>query len=154
VAVHDLVIHPRERELVIGTHGRGVHVMDVAPLEQMTAHTLAAAAHLFDVKPVTLFRSHGTHGLQGAKVYAAPNPPRGAALYYHLATKADGPVRLTVRDARGKGVAELKGSPEAGLHRLNWSPRGAPEEGPGEYTAELRVGGRVLTKRFRVEADE
>ena len=34
-------------------------------------------------------------------MYAAPNPPFGAVLYYHLAAKADGPVRLVIRDARG-----------------------------------------------------
>jgi photosystem II stability/assembly factor-like uncharacterized protein len=150
VAVHDLVIHPRQRELVVATHGRSIYIVDVAPLEQMTTRTLAAPAHLFDVKPVTLFRRHGTHGLQGARLYAAPNPPAAAALYYHLAAKAEGSVRLTIRDARGKSVAELKGPAEAGLHRLNWPP----EEGPGEYSAELRVGERAATKRFRVESDE
>jgi photosystem II stability/assembly factor-like uncharacterized protein len=162
VAVHDLALHPRERELVIGTHGRSLYVMDVAPLEQMTAEALAASAHLFEVKPASLFRYHGTHGLSGAKVYAAPNPPFGATLYYYLRTKADGPVRLTIADARGRSVAELKGSPDAGLHRLVWPLRARPEGesgagplvAPGEYVAELRAGGRVLTRRFRVETDK
>src|SRR5262249_18069321 len=36
VAVHDLVVHPRDRELVIATHGRGVYVLDVAPLQELT----------------------------------------------------------------------------------------------------------------------
>jgi hypothetical protein len=52
--------------------------------------------------------------------------------------------------------------PEAGLHRLVWPMRATPEgessEGalvsPGEYIAELRARGRVLTKRFRVEVDQ
>ena len=56
VRVDDLVIHPRERELVIGTHGRGIWVMDIAPLEQLTEKVLTADAHLFDVKPVTLLK--------------------------------------------------------------------------------------------------
>ena len=136
--------------------------MDVAPLEQATADVRAAPAYLFDVKPATLFRYRGSHGLDGAKVYAAPNPAFGAVLFYHLATKADGPVRVTIADARGRGIVELKGPPAAGLHRLVWSLRAAPEGAsgtgplapPGEYTAELRVGGQVLTKRFRVEADQ
>jgi photosystem II stability/assembly factor-like uncharacterized protein len=162
VAVHDLVIHPRDRELVIGTHGRSIYVMDVAPLEQATAKVLAAPVHLFDVKPARLYPSRGTHGLRGAKVYAAPNPPFGALVYYHLAKKSETPVRLTIRDARGGTVIELKGSQEAGLHRLVWPLRTAPAEGseagslvpPGEYVTELRVDEGVLTKRFRVEADE
>jgi photosystem II stability/assembly factor-like uncharacterized protein len=162
VAVHDLVIHPRDRELVIATHGRGIYVMDAAPLEQLTAKVLAAPAALLDVMPARLYQYRGTHGLSGAKVYAAPNPPFGALLYYHLAAASTVAVRLVIRDARGNALTELKASSEAGLHRVAWPLRAAAEEGalagrlvaPGEYVAELRVGERVLSKRFRVEADE
>ncbi len=162
VAVHDLVIHPRDRELVIGTHGRGIWVMDVAPLEQLTAKVLAAPASLLDVQPARLYQYRGTHGLRGAKVYAVPNPPFGALLYYYLAAKSDVPVRLVISDGRGHALTELKGAAEAGLHRVVWPLRRAAEDGsaagslvsPGEYMAELRLGERVLSKRFRVEADE
>jgi photosystem II stability/assembly factor-like uncharacterized protein len=162
VAVHDLVIHPRDRELIIGTHGRSIYVMDLAPLEQLTPEALAAPAHLCDVKPATLYRFRGPHGLDGAKLYAAPNPPFGALVYYHLAAKAEGPVAVTIRDARGRSLASLTGEREAGLHRLVWPLRATPEgesgEGvpvpPGEYIAELRVGGRVLTRRFQVVSDQ
>ena len=40
VPVHDVVVHPRDRELVIGTHGRGIYIMDVAPLQELTAKVL------------------------------------------------------------------------------------------------------------------
>src|SRR5262249_43014530 len=53
VTVHDLVIHPRDRELVLGTHGRSIYVMDIAPLEEVTPKVLAGDLHLFDVRPVT-----------------------------------------------------------------------------------------------------
>jgi photosystem II stability/assembly factor-like uncharacterized protein len=155
VAVHDLVIHPRDRELVIGTHGRGIYVMDVAPLEQLTAKVLSAPAALLEVMPARLYQSRGAHGPSGAKVFSAPNPPFGARVYYHLADASSGPVRLLVRDTRGGVVAELKGPAEAGLHRVVWPLRGAGGlVSPGEYVAELRQGERVLSTRFRVEADE
>jgi len=136
--------------------------MDVAPLEQVNAKVLTEAAHLFEVKPARLYQYRGTHGLRGAKVYAAPNPPFGALLYYDLAGKATAPVRLVIRDARGNTVTELKGSTEAGLHRVIWPLRTSPPEGsktgslvsPGEYVVELRIGDTVQTQRFRVEADE
>ena len=51
VRVDDLVIHPNARELVVGTHGRGIWVMDIAPLEQLAETVLKADMHLFDVKP-------------------------------------------------------------------------------------------------------
>jgi photosystem II stability/assembly factor-like uncharacterized protein len=161
VPVHDLVIHPRDRELVVGTHGRGIYIMDVAPLEQLTANVRSAPAALFDVKPARLYQLHGTHGLRGAKVFTAPNPPYGATLYYYLGAQSESPVKLTISDARGRVVARLVGSSEAGLHSAIWALRAETEEGtsaaavpPGEYVAELHAGRRVLTKRFRVEADE
>ncbi len=151
VAVHDLVIHPRDRELVIATHGRGLYVTDVAPLEQLTAKVLAAPATLLDVASVRLVKYRDAREPAGAKGYAAPNPPSAALLYYHLAARSELPVRLLIRDGHGGAVAELKGSPEAGLHRAVWPVGGAA---PGEYVAELRLGQRVLSKRFRVEAGE
>jgi hypothetical protein len=36
-AVHDLVVHPRDDEIVIGTHGRGVFVLDARPIQQWRA---------------------------------------------------------------------------------------------------------------------
>ncbi|HZY85396.1 MAG TPA: hypothetical protein VFE78_11235 [Gemmataceae bacterium] len=160
--VRDLVIHPRDRELVIATHGRGLFVLDVAPLEEMTAAVLAAPAHLFDVKPATAFHNRGARGLRPGKNYLAPNPPFGAAIYYALRARPDGPLRLTVLDARGRVVAELPAASEPGLHRAQWGLRpgpagGADAEGfvpPGEYAVQLQAGGKVWTKRLRVEAEE
>ncbi len=160
VAVHDLVIHPRDRELVIGTHGRSIYVMDVAPLEQLTPKALAEAAYLCDVKPVTALAMRATSGLRGGKLYAAPNPPAGAHVYYHLREGTKETVTLTITDAAGKKMTEIKGTADAGLHRIVWPLRaaGAMRVGAmvpaGEYVAKLRVGDRELTKKFRVEADE
>jgi photosystem II stability/assembly factor-like uncharacterized protein len=160
--VRDLVIHPRDRELVIATHGRGLFVLDVAPLEEMTAAVLASPAHLFDVKPAMAFHYRGARGLRPGKNYLAPNPPFGAAIYYALRARPDGPLRLTVLDARGRVVAELPAASEPGLHRAQWGLRpgpagGADAEGfvpPGEYAVQLQAGGKVWTKRLRVEAEE
>jgi photosystem II stability/assembly factor-like uncharacterized protein len=156
VAVHDLVIHPRDRELVIATHGRSLYVMDVAPLEEMTAEVLAVPAHLFAIRPATTFESCKASGLGGVRGYAAPNPPYGALVHYHLREKAAGPVRLTITDERGKTVFTAEGPAEAGLQRLTWSLRtpAGKEAAPGEYLAHLRVAGRLLSRRFRVEAEE
>ena len=48
VPVDDIKIHPRENDLVIGTHGRGIWIMDdIAPLERLTPEVVASTAHLF-----------------------------------------------------------------------------------------------------------
>jgi photosystem II stability/assembly factor-like uncharacterized protein len=163
VAVHDLVIHPRDRDLVIGTHGRGIYVLDVAPLENWPAKLLDAPAHLFDVKPATLFQYHGSRGLGSGKNYAAPNPAYGATITYYLREKPVTPVRLTIVDAVGNVVATLNAAQEAGLHRAIWNLRGTAESGPlrsvpsvtpGDYAVKLEIGDSTWSKKVRVEADE
>jgi photosystem II stability/assembly factor-like uncharacterized protein len=51
--VHDLVIHPRDNDLVLGTHGRSFYVANVEHLQKLTADVLSKRMHLFDVKPVS-----------------------------------------------------------------------------------------------------
>ena len=86
--VHDLVIHPRDRELVIGTHARSIYVMDIAPLEEMTTKVAASDVYLFDVKPATAFmsRPRDTPAAPAGVMrnLHAPNPPFGATIYYQL----------------------------------------------------------------------
>jgi photosystem II stability/assembly factor-like uncharacterized protein len=156
VAVHDLIIHPRERELVIGTHGRSIYVMDVAPLEEMTPKVLASSAHMFDVRPAVAFRPR--RSAEAPRGYVAPNPAYGAALWLYLkAAPAQAPV-LTILDRSGKAVAALPVAARAGLQRVRWDLRPDAERevlvSPGEYQARLRLGETTLTKAVRVEAEE
>jgi photosystem II stability/assembly factor-like uncharacterized protein len=160
VPVHDLVLHPRERELVIATHGRGIYVLDVAPLEELSATVAAAPAHLFEVRPVVLSASKPSPGLTGGKLFAAPNPPAGLVVWYHLMEPVTSKVTVEVNDGAGALIAELSGPAEAGLHRLTWNLRqSARRNGPaakpvaaGEYTVGLKVGEQTLVRPLKVEA--
>jgi photosystem II stability/assembly factor-like uncharacterized protein len=159
VEVHDLAVHPRDRELVIATHGRSLYIMDVAPLQQLSAKVLSSPVHLFDVKPALAYQPRGHHGVGGGKTFLAPNPPAGAALFYYLKDKTDEEVHLSVTDALGKSVAVLDGPSDAGLHCVQWDLRGRSrqDEGPvpaGEYIVRIKVGGREMAKKVRVEAEE
>jgi photosystem II stability/assembly factor-like uncharacterized protein len=160
VPIHDLVIHPRDRELVIATHGRGIYILDVAPLEEMTAAVRAEPAHLFEIKPAVAFEARGAHGLTGGKRYVAPNPPYGAAIWYALKEKSPQPIRVQISDPLGRVVTELSGSAEPGLHRVQWDLTGKGflakgESVPaGEYVARIKVGDRVLSRKVRVETEE
>ena len=160
VAVHDLVIHPRERELVIATHGRGLFVMDVAPLEQIHAKAPAEALRLFDVKPALAYQPRRGRGLDPDVNYTVPNPPYGTVIFYYLKDKAPGAVRVQIVDARGSPVANLKGSGEAGLHGVQWSLQvkapGGDEStvAPGEYVVHVRAGDQMETEKVHVETEE
>jgi hypothetical protein len=173
VAVHDLVVHPRDRELVIGTHGRSIYVMDVAPLQDLTPSILAEDVHLFEIKPALAYRPRNLHSF-GNKHYAGTNPPYGAGIYYSLKQNSKDTPMLTITDAHDKKIAELKGGKDAGLHRLEWKlqqdSRGKGKDAggkgkdargggrfafrpmpAGEYTATLRIGEQISSKKFRVD---
>ena len=159
VIVHDLVIHPRDRELVIGTHARSIYVLDVAPLEEMTAKVMANDVYLFDVKPATAFskkmRDTPVAPTGVTRHYTAPNPPFGATIYYQLKKAVATAPTLTITNRDKKEIAKLTGSKEAGLHHVLWDLRGSEEDPrlvePGEYTLTLKVGEQTLTRKLTVE---
>jgi photosystem II stability/assembly factor-like uncharacterized protein len=152
VPVHDLVVHPRDSELVIGTHGRGIWIMDVKPLQEMSAKVWSAAAHLFTVRPATAYRLRTLHNL-GIKSFTGENPPYGAGIYLYLRDVAKEAPVVTIADPGGKKVAELKAQQHAGLQRLAWKP--APEDtSAGTYTATVRIGEMALQRSIQVEVDD
>ncbi len=162
VPVYDLVVHPRDRQLVIATHGRGIYVLDVEPLEELTTEAMSKPVHLCEVRPAVLVHYRPSRNLSGGKIYNAPNPPYGAVIWYHLAEKPAGTLQIVVTDSQGKSVAVLKAAGDPGLHQVVWDLRALASEAvepplvkPGEYEVRLQAGERILAKRkCKVEADE
>lgn len=154
--MHDLVIHPRERDLIIGTHGRGVYIVDIGPLEELTPKVLAEPAHLFSVRPAQAFVP--VKAETKPKSCVAPNPPVGATIYYHLKAPAKKAAYI-VRDKDGKVVESNQVPGEAGLRRIVWDLTDFKAAQrtlvpAGEYMVELTVDGKTLTRPLRVEAAE
>jgi hypothetical protein len=156
VSVHDLIIHPRERDLVVGTHGRGVFVIDdISPLEEMTSQVAAKPSHLFSVRPAVAFKPRPTTNPPKSNEFVGKNPPYGSILQYSLRNAA-ADVSVTIHDAAGKQIASLKGPNTAGLHRVVWNLRADGQDAtvaPGEYLAVLRVGGATQGQKLLVEAE-
>ncbi|HVS04214.1 MAG TPA: hypothetical protein VMT16_15730 [Thermoanaerobaculia bacterium] len=93
-SVMDLVIHPDEHDLVLGTHGRGIYVLDdVAPLRTLSAETLAAPVHLFPIRPAQQHwvRFEPSGYALGATEFRGENRPYGALLTFSL-ERADLPL--------------------------------------------------------------
>ena len=155
VPINDLVIHPRDRELVIGTHGRSVYVMDVAPLEELTANVLRNDAHLCAVKPAVAFKPTTPEKPSPSTAYKAPNPAYGAVIHYYLRAGTTEPVSISVANGSGSALMTLPGAQQSGLHQAIWDLRAEGANGtrvePGEYTVTLKVGSQVLTQKLRVE---
>ncbi|OYV74097.1 MAG: hypothetical protein B7Z72_00975 [Gemmatimonadetes bacterium 21-71-4] len=125
VPVYDLKIQPRDHDLIAATFGRGIWIVNVAPLEQTDAKVLASAAHLY--KPVTAYEygqgpaiGASANG-QGQKVFEAPSPEYGATISYRLASAVHHPIRVIVTDVAGDTVDTLAGPGSAGLHTVTWN---------------------------------
>ncbi len=133
VRVDDLLIHPRDNDLIAGTHGRGIWIVDdITPLQQLNEKTLAADTHLFDARPgtqwlndISLSRYAG-----GSKFFRGENPPPGTAISYYLKSAPGGDVKITISDVTGKVVRNLTGTKEAGLNRVMWNLRADPPSRP------------------------
>ncbi|HUQ19594.1 MAG TPA: hypothetical protein VM099_08270 [Gemmatimonadaceae bacterium] len=126
VPVHDLKIHPRDREIIAGTHGRSIYVADIAPLEQMADSTMRTSAWFF--QPVTAYEyAVGfTQRWEGNKTFVADNPPFGAALIYRLSSgdSRRDTTRIVITNVKGDVVRSLTGPGGPGIHRVTWDLRG------------------------------
>jgi hypothetical protein len=124
VAFHDLLVHPRDNDLIAGTHGRGIWILDdITPLQQITDKVLSADAYLFkNEQPGTQWLSlrRGGYG-RGNLYFEGENPEPGVAISYYLKNKPGGPVEIEIVDATGsyKTNYSIKQAKE-GINRLMW----------------------------------
>ena len=133
VPVHDLEIHPRDRELIAGTHGRSIWIVDIAPLQQMTDDVIVADAHLFDPKTAYQFaQSPVGGGSNGQQVFEAPSAQYGAEIVYRVTSASrGGDAQIVILDSEGDTVRTLQGPGSSGMHRVMWDFRGtAPPPAP------------------------
>jgi len=125
IAVRDIQVHPRERDLIVGTHGRGVWIMDdIRPLEKLTAETVKAESSLFDVRNATIHGMKSTSDVD-TNDFAGVNPAFGATINYYLnpAAAKEAKLKLTIRDKSGKDIRALQAPLAAGVNRVVWDLR-------------------------------
>lgn len=126
VPVHDLRIHPRDRELIAATHGRSFWVVDIAALPQLTPAVLAADAHLFEPPVAWQYADMPVEGQSpGHQTFAAPSPPYGATVTYRLGARQAG-LRLAVVDATGDTIQTINAPGNPGINRVAWAFQGRP----------------------------
>ena len=59
MAVHDLVVHPRDKELVVGTHGRSIYIANVKHLQQLNDKLMAEPLHMFALQDIQYNKEWG-----------------------------------------------------------------------------------------------
>ncbi len=180
--VYDLKFVKSTHDLVVGTHGRGIFVLDdIAPLEQVGANPPVGLT-LFAPLAAVRWARFNRHGFQLTS-FTAPNPSEGAAIDYYIRGRnvehhnpvgGAQQVTITITDASGHPVRTLKGPGQPGYHRIHWdlrydppvpvygagetsglgydTPRG-PMVVPGKYHVRLAAEGKSQSVTLQVEAD-
>jgi hypothetical protein len=160
VPVCDLFLQQRDKQLVVATHGRGLFVMDVSPLEQFSPALAYEPAHLFSIEPVRAVAMAGYREPAKGRNFLAPNPPYGAIIHYSLGKRRRSNVRIAILDESGNEVAHVEGPGDTGLHRVVWDLQASPDSKQkssplraGLYHARL-VGWELPPQPFRVEVEQ
>jgi photosystem II stability/assembly factor-like uncharacterized protein len=176
VRTDDILVHPRDNDLIIASHGRSVWIADdITPLQQFTQMVRDSDATLFDIRPAIAWLNDQQNNQQvgGQKVFVGENAPRGAAINYYVKS-GDGEAKITVADVNGRTIATLSGPATPGIHRVLWNlaPTPPPDQQqagrggfggggrggvaaaePGSYVVTLEVAGKKLTKSLEVLPD-
>lgn len=136
VPVRDLAIHPREHDLIIATHGRGILIVDdIAPLRQFTQDVLEDDVAMLKSRPSVLRIPAGEQEFPGDDEYFGPNPPDAVQITYYLKNRhMVGDLKLEVLDANGKVISTLPGTKRRGLNRVSWMARQKPPKIPPAST--------------------
>jgi photosystem II stability/assembly factor-like uncharacterized protein len=173
VRTDDILVHPRDNDLIVATHGRSVWIADdISPLQQMTPEVMAQDAFLFTMRPAIAYLNDQQHGQQvgGQKVFIGENAPRGTSIDYYLKSAASGDVKISIADATGKVVRTLDGTKHAGINRVLWNLAPNPPANPpagggggrggqppavdaGTYIVTLTAAGKTMVKSVTVVED-
>ena len=172
VAVRDLAVQPRDGDLVLATHGRGIWIIDdLTPLRSLTAEVLAKDATFLPTRPqqqrITTFGGWP----EGDASYAGTSASTDVTItYYQKARHLFGPLKLEVLDAQGNVLDTLPASKRRGINRVAWpmnvkpplvppaasiagnSTQG-PRVPPGTYTVRMTKGDRVIEDKVTVVLD-
>jgi len=174
VAVHFIELHPKTNDLVMGTHGRGIIIIDdISPLREITKEVLEENVHFFNTKPTVMVDQTGFSGSFGDETqFVGSNPTRAAQIKYLLPKRHTfGKMTLEIQDLEGNKITTLSPGKSKGINIVNWSysikqPKVAkgktfsfggftsPRVPAGEYKAVLTKGKETFEQTFEVIYDE
>ena len=154
VAVDDLAIHPRDNDLVIATHGRGIWIIDdITPLRALTPEVLQKDVVFMQSSSIVQRVPAQGGWANGDAAFEGANPPEGAVITYYQRTRhIFGDLSIDVTDASGKKIGSIPSSKRRGLNRITWPMRLAAPRVPTAATAAFSAssGPRVLPGTYTV----
>ena len=173
VAIHFIDLQPTTNDLVLGTHGRGIIIIDdISPLRDITTKALKEKLYFFDSKPMVLSDESGFAGSFGAETqFVGANPNRSPQIKYLLPKRHTfGKMTMEIKDLDGNVISTLTPGKSKGINIVNWfgtikQPKVAkgktfafggfatPRVPAGTYTAVITKGRNVFEHTFDIIND-
>lgn len=169
VAVRDIKIHPTQHDLILGTHGLGIMVIDdITCFRDLTPDILNTPAAILSSRTAVLETPSIVQEFPGSAGFMGDNPNEGAAITYYLKKRhIFGTMKLEILDEEGHIIKTLPTSKNRGLNRVYWNmrlkrPKVAQaaglnfnvEVGPmvpeGTYTVRLVKGKQTYTGQIKL----
>ena len=148
VAIHEIAQHESSGDIIVGTHGRSIWILDGNLIRQLTPDRMAAGAHLYSPSEAVYWRT--TPGRGGTiRAWQGRNPDTEAVIFYSLNDRTQG-VTLEVFDHTGAVVTTLDAPTEEGLNRVDWNLRREPQNAGGNNNFRRRFGPRVDPGKYKV----
>ena len=116
VATYDMIVHPRDKELVLATHGRSMYVMDVKPLEKISDDKIAKELYVFKPDEITHSKNWGKQEIK----YLPANEPEVEIMYF-LKNKPSEEVVIKILDKDNQEIHTLRAENKAGFNRVKWN---------------------------------
>jgi hypothetical protein len=155
VPVLDIVVHPRDSDLVIATHGRGIWIIDdISPLRKLTPEVMVQDAGFLPGRPPQQRLNANGGWAEGSAMFSGPDPADAAVItYYQKKRHIFGKMKIEILDAQGKLVDTLPQNNRRGISRVDWPMRlKAPRVPPAATAAfEANQGPRVLPGTYTVK---
>jgi len=172
VAVRDIVVHPRQSDLVLATHGRGIWIIDdISPLRSLKPNLMEKDAAVVEGPPaIQYFNANGGWPEGDETFVGQPRSTDAFITYYQKKRHIFGDLRIEIFDPDGKLLDRIAGSKHRGLNRATWSMRlkppvvppaaaalfdaaQGPRVLPGSYTVKLTKGDQVYSGTLKAVLD-
>lgn len=134
-AVHYIELHPKTHDLILGTHGRGIIILDdISPLRQINDKIISEEVHFMDMPTFYMDEESTFGGTSGETQFVGANPSTGARIAYFMAKRHTfGKMRMKILDKDGNFVANLSPEKKKGLNLVYWNFNGsAPKTAGGK----------------------
>ncbi len=177
VPVHDLYIHPRDNDLIAGTHGRGAWIVDnISSLQQLTSGNMDKDVYLMDIRPEVQWVTSFDFPWGTDKEFKKANPKSGSNISYFLKSELTDSVDIEILDITGDVLRNIKGPKQAGLNNVFWDFRKNPIPRPpstnpnqqsrfsrrrtgalvkpGEFLVRITADSKILQKKAIVDKDD